>query len=107
MNLATLQAAVAAMTEPGEPWQWTWREVSFYAPEEATLILTLVHAAPDLLRLAVAAMEHGWCSCAGITGGEGPRPIGGGRFYHYQGCDYDEELLAALAPFLAPKEGAE
>ena len=31
------------------------------------------------------------------TGGEGPRPIGEGRFYHYQGCDDDPVLRAALA----------
>jgi hypothetical protein len=44
---------------------------------------------PDALR--EAAKEHGLCSCEG-----GPRPIGGGKDYHYIGCDYDPILRAAL-----------
>ena len=52
--------------------------------------LTLAEAVVD------AAQDHGICSCAAMTNGEGPRPIGGGRFYHYQGCDDDVPLRSAL-----------
>lgn len=44
-------------------------------------------------RLREAARDHGLCSCADFGG---PRPLGGGREYHYSGCDYDPALRAAL-----------
>ena len=59
-----------------------------------------------LERVAAASADHGVCSCAAMTDGEGPRPIGGGRFYHYQGCDHDEELLAARALLAGDKAEA-
>lgn len=50
------------------------------------------------LRDLLEALEgHGVCSCAGIVPDQGgPRPIGGGRFYHYTGCDDDPILRAAI-----------
>jgi len=39
--------------------------------------------------LVEAARDHGICTCE-------PRPIGGGREYHYIGCDNDPVLRAAL-----------
>jgi hypothetical protein len=66
---------------------------------------------PDAIEaLLLAAADHGVCSCAAMTGGEGPRPIGGGRFYHYTGCDDDPvlrkaiDVVIALAQPVAPAE---
>jgi hypothetical protein len=78
-----LTAALADVAESGD---------DFYT-------MPCVHAADlaDVLAVVVIAKEHGQCSCAALTSGEGPRPIGNGRFYHFQGCDYDEYLTNVLA----------
>jgi hypothetical protein len=48
------------------------------------------------LREAVAA--HVACVCEQLTG-EGPRPLGNGRVYHFQGCCADSDLaLRAATP---------
>jgi hypothetical protein len=46
------------------------------------------------LRKAVTA--HVACVCEQLTG-EGPRPLGNGRVYHFQGCCADSDLAAALS----------
>jgi hypothetical protein len=59
------------------------------------IVAALRAATPDPaepgLREAVAA--HVACVCEQLTG-EGPRPLGSGRVYHFQGCCADSDLAA-------------
>jgi hypothetical protein len=61
-------------------------------------------ADPGGLREAVAA--HVACVCAALTGGEGPRPLGNGNWYHFQGCCADSDLALTPEATAPDEEGA-
>ncbi len=52
--------------------------------------------------LVEAARQHVACICKGLVG-EGPRPLGGGRVYHYTGCCADSDIAEALAEMGGPR----
>lgn len=95
-----LRAALARHADGAEHWRHCGSRCAadilegLPAPDALTAAVHIVEQQGLALgRLRAAARDHGLCSCGDFGG---PRPLGGGREYHYSGCDYDPALRAAI-----------